>query len=97
LGDHYQIVRQLGNGDSGHIYQAEDTKQFSQPCVLKEFAPSSKLLMLYSGRTVRARSQCTSSTPTDPRFRELVRVNLDEKDYLFLVQDYESVKLTVPC
>jgi len=94
LGDHYQIVRQLGNGDSGHIYQAEDTKQFSQPCVLKEFAP--QLQTAHALQKAEELFEREASVlyklqhPQIPRFRELVRVNLDEKDYLFLVQDYES-------
>jgi len=34
--------------------------------------------------------------PQIPRFRESFRVNLDNKGYLFLVQDYVKVKPIMP-
>jgi len=94
LGDRYQIVCQLGKGDFGHTYMAEDSKQFSEPCVLKEFAPQLQTAhALQKAEEVFEREAGVLyklQHPQIPHFRELFRDNLDNKGYLFLVQDYES-------
>jgi len=48
LDDRYRVVSQLGQVDLD-TYLAEDTNRFSELCVLKEFAPSSKCLRLREG------------------------------------------------
>jgi len=92
LGDRYCIIHQLAQGGFGRTYLAEDTNRFSELCVLKEFAPQAQ-----STDTLQKAEELFEREagvlyklqhPQIPRFRELFRVNLDGKGYLFLVQDY---------
>lgn len=92
LGNRYQIVRQLGSGSFGRTYLAEDINRFNEPCVLKEFAPqvegdealqkAEDLFEHEAGILYKLQH------PQIPRFRELFRATLAERDRLFLVQDY---------
>lgn len=93
LGNRYRIVRQLGQGGFGRTYLAEDTNRFSESCVLKEFAPlgHQSTYALQKAEELFEREAGVLyqlQHPQIPRFRELFRVNLDGKGYLFLVQDY---------
>lgn len=92
LGDRYRIVRQLGQGGFGRTYLAEDINRFSEMCVLKEFAPQVQSnAVLQKAEELFAREAGVLyklQHPQIPRFRELFRVNVDGKGYLFLVQDY---------
>jgi serine/threonine protein kinase, bacterial len=92
LSNHYRIVRQLGHGGFGRTYLAEDAHRFNEPCVLKEFAPqvqgsyalqkSEELFEREAGVLYKLQHHQI------PRFRELFRVNINDRGYLFLVQDY---------
>ncbi len=92
LDNRYRIVGQLGQGGFGRTYLAEDTNRFSESCVLKEFAPQVQgTYALQKGEELFEREAGVLyklQHPQIPRFRELFRVNLDDKGYLFLVQDY---------
>ncbi|BAZ33239.1 protein kinase [Cylindrospermum sp. NIES-4074] len=92
LSDRYVIVRQLGQGGFGRTYLAEDINRFREACVLKEFSP--QVQTAYVLQKAEELFQREASVlyklqhPQIPRFRELLRINLDGKEYLFLVQDY---------
>jgi len=92
LGDRYSIVRLLAQGGFGRTYLAEDTNRFRELCVLKEFAPQAQ-----SNTILRKAAELFEREagvlyklqhPQIPRFRELFRVKIDDKERLFLVQDY---------
>ncbi len=92
LSNHYRIVRELGQGGFGRTYLAEDAHRFNEPCVLKEFAPqvqgsyalqkSEELFEREAGVLYKLKHNQI------PNFRELFRVNISDRGYLFLVQDY---------
>lgn len=92
LSNHYRIVRELGQGGFGRTYLAEDAHRFNEPCVLKEFAPqvqgsyalqkSQELFEREAGVLYKLKHNQI------PNFRELFRVNISDRGYLFLVQDY---------
>ncbi len=92
LGDRYVIVRQLGQGGFGRTYLAEDVNRFRELCVLKEFSP--QVQTAYVLQKAEELFQREASVlyklqhPQIPRFREIFRINLVGKEYLFLVQDY---------
>ncbi|WP_017654206.1 serine/threonine-protein kinase [Fortiea contorta] len=92
LGDRYVIVRQLGQGGFGRTYLAEDLNRFRELCVLKEFSP--QVQTAYVLQKAEELFQREASVlyklqhPQIPRFREIFRINLSAKEYLFLVQDY---------
>ncbi|KJH70548.1 serine/threonine-protein kinase [Aliterella atlantica] len=92
LGDRYRIIKQLGQGGFGRTYLAEDINRFSEMCVLKEFAPQVQSnAVLQKAEELFAREAGVLyklQHPQIPRFRELFRVSVDGKGYLFLVQDY---------
>jgi serine/threonine-protein kinase len=88
----YQILRVLGQGGFGRTYLAQDTNRFNELCVLKEFDPQTqgakhaqKAEELFSREAgVLYRLQ----HPQIPQFRELFRVKTQNRELLFLVQDY---------
>ncbi|MEG4283734.1 serine/threonine-protein kinase [Microcoleus sp. A006_D1] len=92
LNNHYRIVRELGHGGFGRTYLAEDAHRFNEPCVLKEFAPqvqgsyalqkSEELFEREAGVLYKLQHNQI------PRFREMFRVSIIDRGYLFLVQDY---------
>ncbi len=92
LHNHYRIVRELGHGGFGRTYLAEDAHRFNEPCVLKEFAPqvqgsyalqkSEELFEREAGVLYKLQHNQI------PRFREMFRVSIIDRGYLFLVQDY---------
>ncbi|MGF1938155.1 MAG: protein kinase domain-containing protein [Nostoc sp. ChiQUE02] len=92
LGDRYVIVRQIGQGGFGRTYLAEDVNRFRELCVLKEFSP--QVQTAYVVQKAEELFEREASVlyklqhPQIPRFRELLRMNLGGKEYLFLVQDY---------
>ncbi|ARV57360.1 serine/threonine protein kinase [Nostocales cyanobacterium HT-58-2] len=92
LGDRYLIVRQLGQGGFGRTYLAEDINRFRELCVLKEFSPQVQTpYVLQKAEELFQREASVLyklQHPQIPRFRELFRINLLEKEYLFLVQDF---------
>lgn len=92
LDDRYRVVSLLGQGGFGRTYLAEDTNRFSELCVLKEFAPQvQSAYILEKAEEMFEREAGVLyklQHPQIPRFRELFRVNLANKGYLFLVQDY---------
>jgi serine/threonine-protein kinase len=92
LGDRYVIIRQIGQGGFGKTYLAEDLNRFREACVLKEFFP--QVQTPYIVQKAEELFQREASVlyklqhPQIPRFRELLRSNLQGKESLFLVQDY---------
>ncbi|MTJ11995.1 protein kinase [Anabaena sp. UHCC 0187] len=92
LGDRYAIIRQIGQGGFGRTYLAEDINRFREACVLKEFSP--QVQTPYVVQKAEELFQREASVlyklqhPQIPRFRELLRLNLQGKESLFLVQDY---------
>ncbi|BAZ49923.1 protein kinase [Nostoc sp. NIES-4103] len=92
LGDRYVIVRQLGQGGFGRTYLAEDINRFRESCVLKEFSPQVQTAYVVQKAAELFEREASVlyklQHPQIPRFRELLRINLDGKEYLFLVQDY---------
>ncbi|MBW4632692.1 MAG: protein kinase [Iphinoe sp. HA4291-MV1] len=92
LNDRYLIVRQLGQGGFGRTYLAEDINRFHELCVLKEFSPQVQTpYVLQKAEELFQREASVLyklQHPQIPRFRELFRINLVDKEYLFLVQDF---------
>ncbi|WP_017317545.1 serine/threonine-protein kinase [Mastigocladopsis repens] len=92
LGDRYIIVHQLGQGGFGRTYLAEDINRFRELCVLKEFSPQVQTpYVLQKAQELFQREASVLyklQHPQIPRFRELFPINLADKEYLFLVQDY---------
>ncbi|WP_392534075.1 protein kinase [Nostoc sp. C117] len=92
LGDRYVIVRQIGQGGFGRTYLAEDVNRFRELCVLKEFSPQVQTAYVVQKAEELFEREANVlyqlQHPQIPRFRELLRLNLGGKEYLFLVQDY---------
>ncbi len=92
LGDRYVIVRLLGQGGFGRTHLAEDINRFRELCVLKEFSPQVQTAYVLQKAEELFQREATVlyklQHPQIPRFRELFRSNLGDKEYLFLVQDY---------
>jgi serine/threonine-protein kinase len=92
LGNRYRIVSQLGHGGFGRTYLAEDVHRFNETCVLKEFAP--QVQDPYAVQKAEELFEREAGVlyqlhhPQIPRFRELFRATLEERERLFLVQDY---------
>ena len=84
----YRILRELGRGGFGRTYLAEDINRYSEQCVLKEFSPvvhSPKAAELFDRESSMLYSL---QHPQIPRFRELLRTDINGNQCLFLVQDY---------
>ena len=92
LGDRYVIIRQIGQGGFGRTYLAADINRFQENCVLKEFSPQIQtpdLLQKAAELFQREASVLYKlQHPQIPRFRELLPINLQGKESLFLIQDY---------
>ncbi|MGK7901243.1 MAG: protein kinase [Hormoscilla sp.] len=88
----YRIKKELGRGGFGRTYLAEDTNRYNELCVLKEFAPQAE--NPYQLRKAEELFQREAGMlyklehPQIPRFRELLRANIGDRELLFLVQDY---------
>ncbi len=92
INDRFVILRQLGQGQLGRTYLAEDRHRFNDPCILQEFAPDvhdpqalQKTEELFQRK---AQILYTLDHPQIPRFRELFSSQQGDKRRLFLVQDY---------
>jgi len=92
LENRYEIVRELGQGGFGRTYLALDINRYQEPCVLKEFAPQ-----IHGANELQKASELFEREgsvlyhlqhPQIPRFRELLRLQVNGKQSLFLVQDY---------
>jgi serine/threonine-protein kinase len=92
LRNHYLIIRQLGHGGFGRTYLAKDQYRFDELCVLKEFAP--QVQGSYSLKKSEELFEREAQTlyrlnhPQIPQFRESFREKINDKGYLFVVQDY---------
>lgn len=87
----YRILCQLGGGGFGRTYLAEDTELYSEKCVLKEFSPQVESRQLHKAEELFEREAgILKKLRHDqiPRFRKLLRLDVEGKDSLFLVQDY---------
>ncbi|MDY7022047.1 MAG: protein kinase [Cyanobacteriota bacterium] len=92
LRNHYHIMRQLGHGGFGRTYLAEDQHRFNELCVLKEFAPQvqGSYSLQKSQELFEREAQILYQLQHHqiPCFRELFREKIDDKGYIFVVQDY---------
>ncbi len=92
VGLRYRILRQLGHGGFGRTYLAEDTQRFGENCVLKEFAPQVEGTdAIHKAESLFEREAGVLHRLNHsqiPKFRELLRAEFEERDRLFLVQDY---------
>lgn len=92
LSDRYLIVGQIGQGGFGRTYLAEDINRFHELCVLKEFSPQVQTPeMMQKAQELfdrEANVLYKLEHPQIPRFRELLRIQVGDNSYLFLVQDY---------
>jgi serine/threonine-protein kinase len=92
LGDRYVVVRQLGQGGFGRTYLTEDINRFREACVLKEFSPQVQTPEIIQKAEELFQREASVlyklQHPQIPRFRELLRTNVQGKESLFLVQDY---------
>lgn len=92
LGERYVIVRELGQGGFGRTHLAEDINRFRELCVLKEFSPQVQTAYVLQKAEELFQREATVlyklQHPQIPKFREIFRTNLGNKEYLFLVQDF---------
>ena len=92
LNSRYRLLSQLGHGNFGRTYLAEDINRFNEYCVLKQFAPqlqgsfvlekAQELFEREAGVLYRLQH------PQIPEFRELFRYRQSNQEHLLLVQDY---------
>lgn len=92
----YRILRMLGQGGFGRTYLAQDSHRFNEPCVLKEFDPTTQgTKHAQKAEELFAREAGVLYQlhhPQIPQFRELFRVTQANSELLFLVQDYVAGK-----
>ncbi|HEY9302644.1 MAG TPA: serine/threonine-protein kinase, partial [Phormidium sp.] len=92
LENRYEIVRELGQGGFGRTYLARDINRYQEACVLKEFAPQiqgAKELQKAEELFEREASVLYKLQHSQiPNFRELLRLQLNGKQSIFLIQDY---------
>lgn len=92
LNGHYQVMQELGRGGFGRTYLAKDSHRFDEFCVLKEFAPqvqgSENIQKAKELFDREAGVLYQLQHPQIPRFRELLRTEIQGNARLFLVQDY---------
>lgn len=92
LENRYEIVRELGQGGFGRTYLARDINRYQEACVLKEFAPqiqgANELKKAEELFEREASVLYKLQHSQIPNFRELLRLTLNGKRSLFLIQDY---------
>jgi serine/threonine protein kinase len=92
LRNRYEVVKQLGRGGFGRTYLVRDRQLGGEYCVIKEFAPQvegdrelEKARELFN-REAGVLYQLQH--PQIPKFRELLTIPVQDRECLFLVQDY---------
>jgi serine/threonine-protein kinase len=86
----------LGQGGFGRTYLAQDSHRFNEPCVLKEFDPTTQgTKHAQKAEELFAREAGVLYQLHHlqiPQFRELFRMPMGSGELLFLVQDYVAGK-----
>ncbi len=92
----YRIQRVLGQGGFGRTYLAHDTNRFNEACVLKEFDPQTQGAKLAQKAEELFEREASVlyrlQHPQIPQFRELFKMQFQNRELVFLVQDYVSGK-----
>ncbi len=87
----YKIIKTLGRGGFGRAYLAEDLSRYNEQCVLKEFAPDIGRQYWNKAKELFDR-ECSQLYQLKhdqiPAFRQLLKTKIDDRLYIFLVQDY---------
>jgi serine/threonine protein kinase len=87
----YKIIKTLGQGGFGRAYLAEDSNRYNEQCVLKEFAPSIERKYWNKAKELFDR-ECSQlyllKHDQIPAFRELLKAEVNNELYVFLVQNY---------
>jgi serine/threonine protein kinase len=87
----YKITKTLGLGGFGRAYLAEDRNRYHEQCVLKEFAPDIDRQYWNKAKELFDR-ECSQLYQLQhdqiPAFRELLKTEVDNELYVFLVQNY---------
>ncbi|ELR99022.1 protein kinase [Gloeocapsa sp. PCC 73106] len=92
LNSRYRILSLIGHGGFGRTYLAEDLNRFNEHCVIKEFAPrlQNRFVVKKAQELFEREAQVLYRLQHAqiPKFYELFRWTYQDKQYLFLVQEY---------
>ncbi|OKH43168.1 hypothetical protein NIES2101_31200 [Calothrix sp. HK-06] len=92
INNRYRINRLLGTGGFGRTYQAFDNQRFNEPCVLKEFVPTSfKPELLQKSKDLFEREAKVLHKIQHPQVPRFIAY-FTENERMFTVQDYVDGK-----